>query len=154
MGIDAIYLRLNQNDLNKILTDENGEALDEMFESGALPTLELGRCWNELHILLTGQDALSAMKNGGATSPLSEAIIGGTEIECSEGGYGPRRYLTPAQVRAIAEQLEKLQYDTVASANKVNTGVSEDIMQEYFDDFKEFYRNASREQQVVVSSFD
>jgi len=59
--------------------------------------LSLEKSWHALHYLLTG-------KTEAAPPPLGNAILGGEEIG-EERDYGRVRFLTPQQVREVAEAL-------------------------------------------------
>ena len=69
-------------------------------------SLSLEKSWHTLHYLLTG-------KPEGAPPPLGDAILGGTEIG-EDVGYGPVRFLTPKQVRDVADALSKVTLDDLA----------------------------------------
>src|ERR1700747_2641949 len=62
----------------------------------------LHKSWHCLHYLFTGK----SWDRG--DPPLGDAIMGGTELPDRQRvmGYGPARYLSPAEVRAVAEALE------------------------------------------------
>lgn len=153
MGIQAIYMRLSAKRLSEILADEEGELLESTLDEQRLPTFDLGSCWNELHILLTGADALEVLKNGAPVNALSEALVGGSEIEGSDGGYGPCRFLTPDKVTEVASQVSSLTYEDLATKHEVATGVGDDVMEEYFDEFKEFFMSACKSQEAVLATF-
>jgi hypothetical protein len=89
------------------LLSENQEALDEvqsdlMGLSKDGLQLSLYKDWHMLHYLLTGKSWEMV------DSPLSQAIMGGTEIADVQKvmGYGPARYLTPSIVREVAGALD------------------------------------------------
>jgi len=63
-------------------------------------SIDLDKAWHGIHYLLTGTQ-------WGGEPPLSLAVIGGVEIG-PDVGYGPARYLTPAQVAAVAAALAPL----------------------------------------------
>ena len=71
-------------------------------------TIDLDKAWHGIAFLL-GQ-----MSND-ENSPLSIAVLGGTEIG-EDLGYGPARLLTPDQVRSIAEALGVVTADQLQSA--------------------------------------
>lgn len=43
-----------------------------------------------------------------ADCQLADTILGGTELEGTDAGYGPFRYLAPADVRATAQALARI----------------------------------------------
>jgi len=65
--------------------------------------LSLYKDWHLVHYLMTGKSWEPA------SSPLEMAILGGEQIPDVQGimGYGPVRYLTPAQVREVAVALPR-----------------------------------------------
>jgi hypothetical protein len=65
------------------------------------PGLDLGLAWHGIHFLLNG----SAW---GGSAPLFDAVLGGTPIG-DPTTYEPVRYLSPAQVTAVAEALPAAQ---------------------------------------------
>lgn len=63
----------------------------------------LEKDWHVLHYALSGTSE-------GATGPLADAILGGSELRSHDGrnDYGPMRYLTPQQVKQTAAELAKV----------------------------------------------
>ncbi len=59
--------------------------------------LEIDKAWHAIHYTLNG----STWEGEG---PLAMVILGGEEIG-DDVGYGPARYLTPVQVKVVAEAL-------------------------------------------------
>ncbi len=59
--------------------------------------MELGLAWHGIHFLLNG----SAW---GGSPPLSDAVLGGTPVG-DPTSYEPVRYLSPAEVAAVADAL-------------------------------------------------
>lgn len=80
-------LRANPDDIEAFLCPDDGESDPPNY-------IDLDKAWHGLHYLLNG-DA------GSGNGPLSQAIFGGTAFG-PEIGYGPARFVTPAQVHAIA----------------------------------------------------
>jgi hypothetical protein len=68
--------------------------------------LDVDKAWHGIHYLLTGQ------AEGGAP-PQSLAVFGG-EAFGPDVGYGAARFLTPDQVRSVAEALENLPPEALA----------------------------------------
>ena len=69
---------------------------DDEHENG----IDIDKAWHGVHFLLSG-DAW------GGEAPLADAILGGTEIG-DDAGYGPAKYLTTEEVRAVAAALREL----------------------------------------------
>jgi hypothetical protein len=62
------------------------------------PELSLDKAWHGIHYLLTGLAEP-------ASTPLSQVIMGGTEIGDDDLGYGPARYFEPTDVATAATEL-------------------------------------------------
>ncbi|MCS0582187.1 YfbM family protein [Massilia pinisoli] len=75
-------------------------------DSEPLNSMNLGKAWQGLHYLLTGDPV-------GGEPPLSLAILDGTEIG-PDLDYGPARYLTPDEVKTVAQALAALAPETLA----------------------------------------
>jgi hypothetical protein len=71
----------------------------------------LEKDWHILHYILNGTAE-------GGTGPLADVVLGGTEIPDQEGimGYGPARYLTPQQVKAVAQALAAVDFAKLVKA--------------------------------------
>jgi hypothetical protein len=69
--------------------------------------IDVDKAWHGIHYLLTGSA-------DGGPEPLSLAIMGGEEFG-PEVGYGPARFLTPAQVSLVAGALSQLPLDHLES---------------------------------------
>jgi hypothetical protein len=113
--------------------------------------LFLEKDWHILHYALNGTT------EGGET-PMADAVLGLTEIPDTEGvmGYGPARYLTPEEVRAVARVLESVNPQQLPSRlNKQDAEIKHiylshtispgewDYLPEVFERFRDFYRDAS-----------
>ena len=68
------------------------------------PQLDLDKGWNGLQFLLTGDTYL--------TTGLGAALMGGDEVG-DDLGYGPARWLTPAEVAAVSEELAGADIDAL-----------------------------------------
>lgn len=72
---------------------------DRDAEEGPL-YIDIDKAWHGIHFLLTGRADLG-------NEPLSLAVFGGEEFG-PDAGYGPARFLTPEQVRSVANELQRL----------------------------------------------
>lgn len=100
MSMIGNYLTLSLRELDAIIV-EPGKAEELAYpESGDLPvgSLDIDKAWHLIHYLLNGEA-------WGGEGPLANAVLGGTELEGTDAGYGPFRYLLPADVRATAQAL-------------------------------------------------
>jgi hypothetical protein len=117
--------------------------------------LSLHKSWGCLHFLFTGR--VWETDN----SLLSQAIMGGAEIPDVQGvmGYGPLRYLSPAEVQKIHEALNDFPIEVRAreydpqNARTAKVYVpdhgTEELIQ-YFNWVLEFYGEASRNGEAVL----
>lgn len=109
--------------------------------------LSLEKSWHALHYLLTG-------KTEAAPPPLGNAILGGEEIG-EERDYGRVRFLTPQQVREVAEALATISKEDLLSrfdvqrmqASKViypcRNQEELDIAMQYFEQLADYYSDAA-----------
>jgi hypothetical protein len=90
-----LYLSVDPatSDLDDLERDPDVAA--QWFADGT--PVDLGLAWHGIHFLLNG----SAW---GGSAPLFDAVLGGTPIG-DPSSYEPIRYLSPAQVSAVAEAL-------------------------------------------------
>ncbi len=115
MGMVGYLRQINPFELKKLQLNPNPNAVeiflqgerrirvvDDDYDEG----VDLNKLWHILHYLLTG----SALGGG---SPLANAILGGEEIG-SDMGYGPARFLTPSQVREVADALSRVSNEELA----------------------------------------
>jgi hypothetical protein len=68
---------------------------------GADRHLDLDKTWHLIHFLLNGDAWQGAW-------PLFGAVLGGTEVSDEDVGYGPARYLRPAEVAEVAAALDPI----------------------------------------------
>jgi hypothetical protein len=68
--------------------------------------LDIAQAWHGVHFLLCGSA-------GEAPGPLGAAVLGGTEIG-PDHGYGPARYLEPAEVQAVGAALATFTPESLA----------------------------------------
>lgn len=120
--------------------------------------LRLEKDWHVLHYLLNGT-------HDGGTGPLAVAVLGDKEIPDldRESGYGPFRYLTPKQVKAVAEALAEVNPKELipgidladAQSKKIYLGhtlddAGWDYLPEFFSSFRSFYEDASRSGNAIL----
>jgi hypothetical protein len=99
MGMRTYLSAIEESDLEKFKRDH--QELSNYIFSEPKNLIELDKAWAGIHFLLTG--------NAWPVSPgpFSWAIFGDHEIG-EDNGYGPARYLTPEQVKSIADALEDI----------------------------------------------
>jgi hypothetical protein len=108
--------------------------------------MDSDKSWEGIHFLLTGN------LKGGAL-PLANTLLGGTPLPF-EFGYDEVRYLTPSEVKEIAQALKNLspaeltkRYDPVKMVNVYSMAgnAKEDLpyLLDYFDKVSDFYQQAA-----------
>ncbi|SFG00821.1 protein of unknown function [Duganella sp. CF458] len=103
MSMVGYLIALPESKLAELRADE--ELVEEFLfpddgDSEPENSIDLDKAWHGIHYLLTSEVE-------GGPEPLSLAVIGGEEFG-PDIGYGPPRFLTSAQVQAIAEALTPL----------------------------------------------
>lgn len=146
-------IRSNPDVIHDLLfTDQNDGENSGFFD--------LHKSWQTLHFLLAGTpwDVDEA-------DPASQAVLGGVEVGPDAFGYGPARFFTPDVVQKIAEALEKIDMEEIrekfteeqfkeADLYAYETGDFDEEMEmliDYLDGLKEFYREASDKGHAVVT---
>lgn len=94
MSMIGNYLPLSAEQLAMIVRDPaQAEALAYPADHDLPPdALDIDKSWHLIHFLLNGE-------TWGGNGPLSQVVLGGTELPGTEAGYGPFRYLRPEEVR-------------------------------------------------------
>lgn len=106
MSMIGNYLRVTMRELDALRFEPAG-IIAVLYPDGGHGDPEQGRCldidksWHAIHFLLTGEPWDGAL-------PLLNAVMGGTELGEEDVGYGPARYLLPAEVKAVAQALASL----------------------------------------------
>jgi hypothetical protein len=117
--------------------------------------LDLDKLYNELHLLLTGEDFPLDLPE--TDNLLSLALIASESIEGTEEyGYGPARYIKPAMVKRIAAELSSKSYEQLCEQNGISAeecGFDDEDFKVEFDGLKSFYESAADNQQAVVLIF-
>lgn len=103
MSMIGNYLLLSTEQLAVLVADPaQAEAL-AFPENGELPSdaVDIDKSWHLIHFLLNGEA-------WGGDGPLSQVVLGGTELPDTDAGYGPFRYLQPAEVQAASDALTEI----------------------------------------------
>ena len=95
------FVPLSPEELSGLVADPSN-VYDFLYPDGDERdgTVDVDKAWHGVHFLLTGEA-------WGGEPPLADAVLGGTEIG-DDNGYGPARYLTAEEVRAVAAVLADL----------------------------------------------
>jgi len=89
---------------------------DDGSDSDPEKSLDLDKSWHLIHFLFTGLA-------WGGEGPIASAVLGGDELVGTDAGYGPFRYLDPAEVRATSDASARLDAATMwqrFDADRVN----------------------------------
>jgi hypothetical protein len=143
-------------DAKKYLARSAQELADEKTELDE--TLNLHKDWHILHFLLSGSvEATDEL--------LGQCILGGREVldELGVMSYGPARYFTEQDVKAIADELADLTEDDLETlwnpSLMDNAGVygvdsndefDADRVMQYFELLRDFYADAAQKNNAVV----
>jgi hypothetical protein len=162
-GINTVKLRGgSQNEALMKLMGERLRAMAARFAAGGSgpsqseAKLSLDKAWHGVHYLLCGR-----AESG--SDPLSQVIMGGTEIGDDEG-YGPARYFKPSEVVTAANELnasglEALMQSRFDPARMVNLGIypggwtssSWGWLLDEYRNLKDFFTAASNRHSAVVT---
>jgi hypothetical protein len=100
MSMIGNYLKLAPEQLEAIITEPSEAEGLAYPESGDYPpnALDIDKSWHLIHFLLNGE-------TWGGAAPLMNVVLGGSERPDTDAGYGPFRYLEPAEVQTTSQAL-------------------------------------------------
>jgi len=159
MSMIGSYVRLTDAELQSLLNNpENlGPFLYPAEHSSDDPQRrDIDKTWQLIHYLLNG-DAWTG------TGPLAAAVLGGVPLSDEDFGYGPARYLKPAEVAATDAALRQVSAQELWSRFDVEAvaaaeiypdweGSEEDCeyISQYFDALKDFFAVAAANRQAMI----
>ena len=161
MSMIGNYLRMPEAELQRILREPQSITRLLYPEDGSdLPMdrhLDTDKAWHLTHFLLTGDPWDGA-------EPLCNAVLGGAAIGEEDVGYGPARYLAPAQVKTVANSLaaisplelwRRFDVQKVRDAEIYPDGwhgndTERDYIFSHFTNLKKFFADAATENQAVI----
>jgi len=165
MGMIQSYLRVDNDTLNAFIEDSS--RLEDIIYSDDITNNEnflyLDKAWEGMFFIITGQSLAEAEEE---EAPLLGILMGPTEIDPDQDmGYGPATYTTAEQTRVIYNAIKDLTKEELSANYDPNRmeeeGVYPDIWQndenaleyplDYFDDLKNFYKNAVENGEAVVT---
>ncbi len=165
MGMIQNYLRVDNDTLNAFIKDSSSlEAIvygDDITNNENF--LDLDKAWEGVFFIITGQSLAKAVE---AEAPLLGILMGPLEIDPDQDmGYGPATYTTAEQTRVIYNAIKDLTKEELSANYDPNRmdeeGLYPDIWQndenaleyllDYFDDLKNFYKNAVENGEAVVT---
>jgi hypothetical protein len=171
MGMDLVYVRFPERLLDLGLRDRTA---GQRLAQGAAPlplapgeTMEdivLGRSERSLYRILGKQDGRDYWDGSDPEDWVKRALIGARPFPhgCDPHIYGPSRYLTPADVGAVADGLDPLEESGfrerygryIARHGRLRPDLGDDGLETYllpnFDKLRQFYLKARRYGQAVV----
>lgn len=161
MGMVACFAAVDPETLAQLRAEEDSiEAYLYPDDGESTPpnSIDIDKSWHGIHYLLTGQAE-------GGSGPEALAVFGGEEFG-PEVGYGPARFLLPAQVAAIAEALSRLPPEALTKRFNSKDMTEKDIYLtpmwerdgtealeyalEYYQQLPVFYRDAASRGDAVV----
>ena len=150
------YVRLAELKLERTLRDPQlvSDVLFPEVDDGNV--LDIDKAWHAIHFLLNADPW-----NG--HPPLHDAVLGGAEFG-EDRGYGPPRYLRPAEVANVAAALRSISGDVLWSRFSqqdfadaeiyphgwTGTDDEKNYILAYYDKLREFFDTASLAGQAVV----
>jgi hypothetical protein len=118
--------------------------------------LDLAKSWHLIHFLLTGE-ALGGRK------PLADAVLGGTDLSTEDVGYGPARYLSEAEVSAVAKALSPISFHELWANLDCAKAIQQEVypgcdgsaeereyIGRYFSELQAFCSSAAANRQAVI----
>lgn len=165
MSMISNFLRVSQEELDSFLEDSS--LLEDRFYNEESEedscVLDIDKAWDGIIYLLTGNSIQGA--NLADPSGLHAIIFSGQLIDPDQDmGYGPAHYLNPAQVEHFSTALSKETRESLFSRFKpadmhdVYPTIWEeegeeafDYLFEYFQQLQNFYAEAAKEKQAVIS---
>ena len=156
--------RVTSKELEEILKDSS-LLEDKVYseESDSLNNLlDLDKSWEGIFFLLTGYGIAEIDE---AKAPLSWSVFGEQIIdEEQDMGYGPANYIDSSQVNELNKALDKISTESLAkkydAKKMMELGIypevweekeSFDYLMDYFEQLKEFYKVAEKENNAVIS---
>ncbi len=164
MSMIANLLRVSNDELEEYLNDSSlleDRVYNDESEDEDPYLIDVDKAWDGIIYLLTGQNASNS------NHPLVSVFFSGQLIDQTQDlGYGPAHYLTPKQVKDINKIISEITTETLSkkynpkkmSEMAVYPEIWEDEGDEaleylisYFDEIKDFYSNAVKEKQAIIS---
>ena len=161
MSMIGHCVRISSSQLDLFVQDPSRAAAFVYPEDDSYPeppiALDLDKSWHLIHFLLAGEA-------WGGEGPVAAAILGGEELKETDAGYGPFRYLYPAQVLATADALKHIDSEELwqrFDAEKVAAAEiypspweggheEKQYIVQNFEELKQFYADAAKENQALL----
>lgn len=156
MSMIGEYRRIDSKELEGLVALP--QALEEFVQDERPATsITIDKTWHIIHFLLNDHPWEG---NG----PAFNVVLGGTEVDGTDGGYGPIRFLTPDQVKEAASMLEGIgsdkllaRYDParaneskIYTENWTNSDEDKEYIRSYFEEIRKFFGQATENGQSVL----
>lgn len=161
MSMIGNFLRVSKAELDAYLEDSSlleNRIYEEEADEVDPGLMDIDKAWEGILFLLTGQNLESL------DHPLGRVLFSGQIIDEEQDlGYGPGQYLTPAQVKEVNAQIAGISpedlgknYDPkkMTELEVYPNSWEEDMadyLTDYFKDIKDFYAEASKNDQAVIT---
>lgn len=99
MSMIGNFLQITPQQLQELIAAPESVE-DLIYPDDEDSSIDIDKAWHGIHFMLTGEQF-------DGTPPLSDVIFSANTIG-DDVGYGPARYLTAAEVAAVADALRKL----------------------------------------------
>jgi hypothetical protein len=136
------------SDLDRLHNDPDFFGELTRYGNQDVTSCSLEKAWHGLHYLLSG-DAWESM------GPLAFVLAGGTEVDGSDGGYGPARSFTPDETRQINTELSAITDDQLWSRFDADAmtaqGIYPGIWNEPECDLKDEYTTYFRQVKQLIA---
>lgn len=142
MSMIGNYLPLSAEQLAAITQDPSQAEALAYPADGDLPAdaLDIDKAWHLIHFLLNGE-------TWGGDGPLSHVVLGGTELADTDAGYGPFRYLEPAEVQATSSALAEISSQELWSRFNADQALAAEI-------YPQGWSGDDGEREYVQSNFE
>ena len=127
MSMIGNFLQVSPSELQALIDDPS--SVEEFIypeEEERENCIDIDKAWHGIHFLLTGDAWEGAL-------PLSNVVLGGTEIG-GDVGYGPARYITADDVRAVTEAIADLTPQDLAKRYDASALTRNEIYPEIWDE--------------------
>ena len=157
MGMIGNFMQISSEQLESLKQDPDSVG-DFLFpEDGGMPNCcDIDKAWQGIHFLLAG----NPWQGEGA---IGQVVMGGTELG-EDLGFGPARYLTPEQVKQVAQAIEPIdraelqrRFDPQSmAANDIYAFHPEDADDDldyyltYYDELKQYYVQAATNDRAML----
>lgn len=161
MSMIGNLLRVTNTELDEYL--KNSSLLEKRIysdEANDSDLLDIDKAWEGIIFLLTGQCLAEA------DHPLVAVLFSGQMVDSDQDfGYGPAHYLRPDQVAELNDQIAAITVDDLKqrydAAQMMELGVYPEIWEDddeafdyisgYFTSVQQFYSDAARNQQAIIT---